>query len=230
MPPERSSRKKVPKGANQAVCAEPGMVQLLEEAIIAWMSSCDPRWIGLLIQWIMCIGNIRLRHIQRSYPVRQTGTTLYAFCCRGKQKRFRAGFEWSVPTHLVSRPDVEWATPFLKEWKKARDPRKGDLGFAFDIELKKPYANSACIAQVQSALCGRVQNLECVPTNTWRRILPTLAALDSHRKRSWLSEIGRTKPSEDATLTVRPCLFGTQLSRWKCPKGSSTSAPYCFPV
>ena len=84
-------------GAKQAVCAEPGMIRILEEQIVSLHSAGDPSWVGLLSQWLMSIASVRLAHLKRSVPEMLSGSTFYAWCKKGKQTTQRGGFPWTAP-------------------------------------------------------------------------------------------------------------------------------------
>ena len=111
------------------------MIAILEDAIVGYAKRKDHRWLALLSQWLQAIGVLRLRHITRSYPLRVTGSTLYAYCQRGNQRSKRNGFEWSAPSRFITQP-FDWTEPFLAEWSKLPLSRGESVGMAFDIRAK----------------------------------------------------------------------------------------------
>ena len=102
-PRPQSSRK--PSG--QAIPAEPAMLTLLEDRIEAMNLVGDARWSALLGQWLVAVRVVRFVHVKRSCRLRISESTMHCMCPRGRQRRLRGGFLWSVPARFGSGWD--WA-------------------------------------------------------------------------------------------------------------------------
>jgi hypothetical protein len=83
---------------NQALTAQPGMLQALEVRLIAAAEADDPTWLAPVASWLQAMGNLRLVHVtRRSVPVELFREWILFFCKRGKQQHNRSGFYWGVP-------------------------------------------------------------------------------------------------------------------------------------
>ena len=103
---------------NQALTAEPSMLQALEEKLIAAAEQDDPIWLAPVASWLQAMGNLRLVHVTyRSVPVELFSDWILFFCKRGKQQHNRSGFYWGVPR--TTSNGFDWTVKFLAGYEKA---------------------------------------------------------------------------------------------------------------
>ena len=70
----------------QAPVVLPPMIGHLEECIIARESIHDPTWLALLGSWMIAMGVLRHKHLERTSPRKVALSFLHAHCHRGKQR------------------------------------------------------------------------------------------------------------------------------------------------
>ena len=192
---------------SQATCAEPVMIAKLEEAIEEMQEQGNPRWLGLLSQWLQAVGGLRLKYIKKSTPRKLTNSTFHAWCQRGEQKSNQGGFEWSVPANFISKPTCNWAEKFLDEWEKVPADKRNEMGMVFDTEKSVPIKNRACINMARTAMGPLVANERGVSKRwkqtRWKQTMPTLglaanfSELEMRALRSWQDKSPGGKEVDD---------------------------------
>ena len=69
--------------SNQAITAEPCMIQALEVATRVAFENEEPGRLGLLASWLQAIGCVRLIHLKRSVPLKKVKGRLVGITSRG---------------------------------------------------------------------------------------------------------------------------------------------------
>ena len=159
---------------SQALVVEPPMLTHLERGIKEAFTRQDPCWTALLGSWLVGVGVLRYRHIQRAQMVRLSRSTLYCHCPRGKQASKRDGFDFSIPSQFTDGwPWAEHVVAFRNQLPEAQ--RDGG-GLCFNRE-----GRAWDISEVQAACRELFQDLVTdvadLSTYSWRRLMPTVALL-----------------------------------------------------
>ena len=150
-PRPQSSRK--PSG--QAIPAEPAMLTLLEDRIEA----------------MNLVGDV---HVKRSCCLRISESTMHCMCPRGKQRRLRGGFLWSVPARFGSGWD--WAAAWQAAWEALPPSRRSGAGMAFDQE-GYPWSMASSVAATQDEMVSVTADVEKLTSYSWRRVMPSAGVL-----------------------------------------------------
>ena len=192
---------------NQALTAEPSMLQALEEKLIAAAEQDDPTWLAPVASWLQAMGNLRLVHVTyRSVPVELFSDWILFFCKRGKQQHNRSGFYWGVPR--TTSNGFDWTVKFLAGYKKRRDSKEGKhmMGMIFRTDDHQSLSQRAILAITKDAVSGIINNPEKLTTYSWRRILPTLGLKCNFSKPERLA-LGDWKDAkatgDEAPITLR---------------------------
>ena len=122
---------------SQALVVEPPMLTHLERGVKEAFTRQDPRWTAMLGSWIVGVGVLRYRHVQRAQMVRLSRSTLYCHCPKGKQASKRDGFDFSIAVHRwlalgracggPSEPVARGPTRFRRPLLQSGGPRVGHL-------------------------------------------------------------------------------------------------------
>ena len=136
----------------------------------------NPGWLALLSQWFKAAGVLRLKHINRTTPIKLTKSTFHAWFRKGKQRSKRSGFKWSAPLRFIfiSKPTLNWAKKFLEELRKVPAEKRNNIGMAFNLEEHAPLTNQACIELARKAIGSLASNPEEISSYSWRRVMPIL--------------------------------------------------------
>ena len=166
-----ASKNRFGQSQQQAVCVEPAMVKLLEQAMEEMAAASNAQWTVVAAAWIQAKACMRLVHLRRSMPIRLTATVLHCRCLRGKQAHNRVGFEWACPALTSGGYPVGQA--FLEAWRKLKDP---NMVMVFSLVTKTSVSNAAVSEQARLVLSEEVEtaSLSQLTTYSWRRYLPTL--------------------------------------------------------
>ena len=154
--------------ANQKAAAELIMISELETQIVDYLHERAPDVLGLVGQWIQCVGGVRLKHAKLAYPVELSGSLLSCWCVQGKQKGRREGFPFAVPAYFVSRPEYNWAQRILKIFGQ-RPGKHGTASMVFNLVDGGVLSNQACIDSSRVALSDVVENVFDLSSKSWRR-------------------------------------------------------------
>ena len=169
-PRPQSSRK--PSG--QAIPAEPAMLTLLDDRIETVNLVGDARWSALLGQWLVAVGVVRFAHVKRSCCLRISESTMHCMCPRGKQRRLRGGFLWSVPARFGSGWD--WSAAWQAAWEALPPSRRSGAGMAFDQE-GYPWSMASSVAATQDEMVSVTADVEKLTSYSWRRVMPSAGVL-----------------------------------------------------
>ena len=173
MPPATKARNWHGMDSNQAITAEPCMIQALEVATVMAFQNGEPGRLGLLASWLQAMGCVRLAHLKRSIPLKQVDGFLWFHCHKGKQRHARAGFQWGAPSIFLD--GFQWADSLIREWVSLTGEDKKRLrGVVYDTGKKEVLTNDAVIQLAIEAVHTAVEGAANVTTYTWRRVLPTI--------------------------------------------------------
>ncbi len=82
--PETTAKAVYGISGQQAPCAQPCMVLLLEERMEEAAKKGDPTWLALLGSYLQAIACLRIAHVKRSIPVKQHPLWIQLFCRKGQ--------------------------------------------------------------------------------------------------------------------------------------------------
>ena len=159
---------------SQALVVEPPMLTHLERGIKEAFTRQDPRWTAMLGSWIVGVGVLRYRHVQRAQMVRLSRSTMYCHCPKGKQASKRDGFDFSIPSQFTD--GWPWAEHVVALRNQLPEAQRDEGGLCFNRE-----GRAWDISEVQAA--GRelfqdlVTDVADLSTYSWRRLMPTVALL-----------------------------------------------------
>ena len=150
------------------------MLTHLERGIKEAFTRQDSRWTALLGNWLVGVGVLRYRHIQRAQMVRLSRSTLYCHCPRGKQASKRDGFDFSIPSQFTDGwPWAEYVVAYRNQLPEAQRDVGGlcfnTEGCAWDISE----VQATCREWFQDV----VTDVADLSTYSWRRLMPTVALL-----------------------------------------------------
>ncbi|CAE7417062.1 clpC [Symbiodinium sp. CCMP2592] len=143
----RTEQRRKPRDERQATLAEPPMLVHLEKVIEERCIMGDPRWTAMLGQWMQASSCMRYAHLRRSEVLRITGSTVHAFCNKGK----------APPAALPKG-------------------RRSQCGLCFDARGFSWSLRESTLA-VQAAFTDVVANPEELTSYSWRRLGPSVAML-----------------------------------------------------
>ena len=197
--PTTVSRKRL---RSQAPVVAPPMLGHLEDTIVGCCGINDPEWLCLMGSWMVAVGVLRHRHLERSTPRKVTLGFLHAHCSKGKQRRLRSGFDFAIPASFSN--SWPWLDHWLRWWKQLDEDLQKRVGLCFH-----PEGRAFTLSEVQDAtqrcFARQVDNEEQLTSYSWRRLLPTVGhtlQMDSIA----LSSLGdwqeRSKQDKDATMAL----------------------------
>lgn len=197
--PTTVSRKRL---RSQAPVVAPPMLGHLEDTIVGCCGINDPEWLCLMGSWMVAVGVLRHRHLERSTPRKVTLGFLHAHCSKGKQRRLRSGFDFAIPASFSN--GWPWLDHWLRWWKQLDEDLRQRVGLCFH-----PEGRAFTLSEVQDAtqrcFARQVDNEEQLTSYSWRRLLPTVGhtlQMDSIA----LSSLGdwqeRSKQDKDATMAL----------------------------
>ena len=159
---------------SQALVVEPPMLTHLERGIKEAFTRQDPRWTAMLGSWLVGVGVLRYRHIQRAQMVRLSRSTMYCHCPKGKQASKRDGFDFSIPSQFTD--GWPWAEHVVALRNQLPEARRDEGGLCFNRE-----GRAWDISEVQAAcrelFQALVTDVADLSTCSWRRLMPTVALL-----------------------------------------------------
>ncbi|CAE7752814.1 unnamed protein product [Symbiodinium sp. CCMP2592] len=170
----RTDQRRKPRDERQATLAEPPMLVHLEKVIEDRCIMGDPRWTAMLGQWMQASSCMRYAHLRRSEVLRITGSTVHAFCNKGKQGRLRQGFYFAIPAAFAS--GWNWTEPWKEAFEALPKGRRSQCGLCFDARGFSWSLRESTLA-VQAAFTDVVANPEELTSYSWRRLGPSVAML-----------------------------------------------------
>lgn len=186
----------------QAPVVLPPMIGHLEECIINRQAINDPTWLALLGSWMVAMGVLRYRHIQRANPRKVTLSYLHAHCPKGKQRRLRSGFDLAIPGALTC--EWVWLEPWLKAWKEIPSERRQHVGLCFHPG-GRAWTLEEVQTEVQACFQGHIDGYDNLTSYSWRRLGPTVGHMLGLDPQG-LSALGdwqdSTAPDADAKMAL----------------------------
>ena len=163
-------------GARQAPVAQPPMVLLLEQRLVAAHKNRNPDWLAFFATWCQTTGCVRFVHLQRSRLIQLDQRTLLFECLRGKQRHLRAGFLWSCPRFSIT--GVDFGGMFLEALMKLEKPEAVKC-VAFRVISGEELAPQAVRSQIGLAMSEVLPPAESrrVSSKCWRQVPVTLSLL-----------------------------------------------------
>ena len=163
--------------AQQAPVAMPAMVWQLETSILNAIQAGNPLWLGLFVFWIMAFGVVRWAHTRRSRLLSVNQHSMLFMCSRGKQKRQRHGFLWSVPRFAATN-GCDLGREFCMALYEHKRHRGLDvIGFEANTGRELSMAEQMAVMRQAMEPVVRPEDLGSITTKSWRQVGPTWAAL-----------------------------------------------------
>ncbi len=159
-----------PRG--QAIAVSPVMLAELEENIERRWELSDDAWTCLLASWIIAVGVLRHRHLERSSPRKMTRGFVHFRCTKGKQRRNRGGFDYAVPSTFMS--GWCWAEKWHPLWLQLSEGTQKKSGVCFNA-VGQPWPIGETQRLAQEVFFGKVEDVHLLTTYSWRRLMPTVA-------------------------------------------------------
>ena len=159
-----------PRG--QAVAVSPLMLAELEEHIERRWELNDETWTCLLASWMVAVGVVRHRHLERSTPRKWTRSFVHFRCAKGKQRRNRGGFDFAVPSTFMT--GWCWAERWHPLWSALPADVQRRSGICFSAAGQHwPIAEAQRAAR--DVFFNKIEDVNLLTTYSWRRLMPTVA-------------------------------------------------------
>ena len=160
------------RSRGQAIAVSPVMLAELEEHIERRWELNDESWTCLLASWIIAVGVLRHRHLERSSPRKMTRGFVHFRCSKGKQRRNRGGFDYAVPSTFMS--GWCWAEKWHPLWLQLSEDTQKRSGVCFNA-VGHPWPIGETQRLAQEVFFGKVEDVHLLTTYSWRRLMPTVA-------------------------------------------------------
>ena len=148
------------------------MLAELEEHIERRWELNDETWTCLLASWMVAVGVVRHRHLERSSPRKWTRSFVHFRCSKGKQRRNRGGFDFAIPSTFMT--GWCWAERWHPLWSALPAAAQSKCGICFNAAGQHwPIAESQPAAR--EVFFNKIEDVNLLTTYSWRRLMPTVA-------------------------------------------------------